>query len=694
VGSCIRQTPKFELTLVHTVRVHACSHSARVCVFVLQTGLVFVALAPPPLVHTVLVLVLTPSHSPRRYRRVSLAHALRRSEEGNTPSTGRSKKRRDRKERGRPSQEASAAEADGAEQHEEEGASRREEQGKEAKGGSLLNDDDEAEAVETPLRVKSVGINSVDHIGVSRHALGLARLVVKKPDESAVYGIYGPWGRGKSFLMEQTKARIQGVVMTQVIDESLRRRQDLQRNDGQPYTEPEKEALEEVRDDMIDEVFEVVTGHHHPVTGEDLEDCYDPDESLDDMYDAVRGVEEIEEFVWWMELLYGMLLVFVPFVVRPVMFWTIWLPAWLVTGFLDKALGILGIVTYRLVKMPPPHWFRANVNTAWSHTLKVLSGSRMYTPELIKRANLPTNPIKDRRWFQSKSKTNKKRKLDGELQFNVTRQKMRMFMEWAFHDGEHPPEDGTFEWDEEEGEERGYSDVVEYEFVTFDAWLHSGSESVWAGLVKSIYSQVEKHYGSSYAFAESRAHFIVSVLKIMFGLLVCMGFFALSADNLRGLEEQWEDGDTYTMWATNPATTVLPLVAAFGSASKVYHTIMGGGASLSAASVRLAEEAESDLFRRKLGYMEVIKAKIKELSKLMDDPASVPTFLDYLPFPKPLSAIVSWLSGGRLSRKAANNYFRSNRQKRKARLVIFVENLDRCPPAKCVEVLQVRKREL
>jgi hypothetical protein len=46
----------------------------------------------------------------------------------------------------------------------------------------------------------------------------------------------------------------------------------------------------------------------------------------------------------------------------------------------------------------------------------------------------------------------------------------------------------------------------DYEFVWFNAWLYSGSDNIWAGLIQRLYDVVEEHYGTSYHFARQRAH--------------------------------------------------------------------------------------------------------------------------------------------------------------------------------------------
>ena len=63
----------------------------------------------------------------------------------------------------------------------------------------------------------------------------------------------------------------------------------------------------------------------------------------------------------------------------------------------------------------------------------------------------------------------------------------------------------------------------------------------------------------------------------------------------------------------------------------------------------------------------------------MNNPDEVPTFLNHI--------LPEWLlSNARVEK--INSWLKGKKKKRKVRLVIFVDDLDRCPPAKCVEVLQ------
>ncbi|MBI5081822.1 MAG: hypothetical protein HZB17_11025, partial [Chloroflexi bacterium] len=42
----------------------------------------------------------------------------------------------------------------------------------------------------------------------------------------------------------------------------------------------------------------------------------------------------------------------------------------------------------------------------------------------------------------------------------------------------------------------GVKDYHDFHFVHFNAWVYSGSENLWAGLITKLYSEVEKYFGS------------------------------------------------------------------------------------------------------------------------------------------------------------------------------------------------------
>ena len=51
--------------------------------------------------------------------------------------------------------------------------------------------------------------------------------------------------------------------------------------------------------------------------------------------------------------------------------------------------------------------------------------------------------------------------------------------------------------------------VHDYVFAFFNAWLYSGSDNQWAGSLKVIHEEIDKHYGPDYAHAKRKAQLIM-----------------------------------------------------------------------------------------------------------------------------------------------------------------------------------------
>jgi hypothetical protein len=98
-------------------------------------------------------------------------------------------------------------------------------------------------------------------------------------------------------------------------------------------------------------------------------------------------------------------------------------------------------------------------------------------------------------------------------------------------------------------------------------------------------------------------------------------------------------------------------------------------------SSQLMQDVASGEIRKRLGFMHIIQKELKRIGDLLDDPnGCVPSFLDFL-LPECLlgSAIhrgLAWLFG------VAQTHFMP------CRLVIFIDDLDRCDAEKALEVLQ------
>ena len=98
-------------------------------------------------------------------------------------------------------------------------------------------------------------------------------------------------------------------------------------------------------------------------------------------------------------------------------------------------------------------------------------------------------------------------------------------------------------------------------------------------------------------------------------------------------------------------------------------------------SARIVEEVASGAIRQKLGFMHLIKLELDRIGAMLKNPkTSIPSFLDYL---LPIS-----LLHGRLHKALAWLCGVSQPDLQPCRMVIIVDDLDRCPADKLMEVLQ------
>lgn len=188
----------------------------------------------------------------------------------------------------------------------------------------------------------------------------------------------------------------------------------------------------------------------------------------------------------------------------------------------------------------------------------------------------------------------------------------------------------------------------EYHFVEFNAWVYSGSENLWAGMITTLYDEIEKFVGPQRAFwFRLGRNFWKSLRKTAWLGIIC---FILSLLVVTVFE--------FDTWfpqyqALQPAVTGLaglagisfiaalpPLITAIRDLST--NVVLKRSEQLAALSSRRD-------FKDKIGFMADIKSEITEIRELLED----------------------------------------RRQKDKSlRVVIMIDDLDRCPPAKAVEVLE------
>jgi hypothetical protein len=207
--------------------------------------------------------------------------------------------------------------------------------------------------------------------------------------------------------------------------------------------------------------------------------------------------------------------------------------------------------------------------------------------------------------------------------------------------------------------------LYEYEFVWFNAWLYAGSDCLWASLIQSLHLAVERRFGTAYTHAKLRAQFYGTlVLVAVSAVIVCIGvvYIRLSAF----------EGDRLTQQVEFVAG-LLAIVG--GVVASLYKTYL----YISTTSISRSDEihAEAPSHKDKLGYMNKIKEELKQITKQLENPGKLPTLWDYIFHPAVFEFVPrEWLPGS-----ATTSLLPS-------KIMIFVDDLDRCPPEKCVEVLQ------
>jgi hypothetical protein len=189
---------------------------------------------------------------------------------------------------------------------------------------------------------------------------------------------------------------------------------------------------------------------------------------------------------------------------------------------------------------------------------------------------------------------------------------------------------------------------VDFRCVEFNAWVYSGSENLWAGLITHLYNDVEKFLGTRrtvpFRFSQNakRAARKTIWLLALYGLLGLVVSVLLDFDQIRtGIATAGQAATTLVLGGT--------LAAALATLPVLLGALRDVANSLTLArSAQLAALASRRDFKDKIGFMADIKEEIGTVRALLD----------------------------------------RGRQGVRTRLVIFIDDLDRCEPKKAVEVLE------
>lgn len=193
-------------------------------------------------------------------------------------------------------------------------------------------------------------------------------------------------------------------------------------------------------------------------------------------------------------------------------------------------------------------------------------------------------------------------------------------------------------------EENKPADAPEFVFVEFNAWVYSGSQNLWAGLVSRIYERVEQRLGRSattaFRLGQNRAK---QVGRISLRFIVSVGVAVLltALANWSQIAKFWSD-----LPALLNASSLVALIVGIGTALVNTYTFISKAYTERAQQLR--QMASRPDFRDQIGFMADIKSEIDFVTELLEQQS----------------------------------------EGKSIRVVIFIDDLDRCPPAKAVEVLE------
>ncbi len=189
----------------------------------------------------------------------------------------------------------------------------------------------------------------------------------------------------------------------------------------------------------------------------------------------------------------------------------------------------------------------------------------------------------------------------------------------------------------------------DFHFIEFNAWVYSGSENLWAGLITKLYDGVENYLGQRRTFwFRLGKNFRKSGLKTL-GLLSIYGLLAVLVSLLLDFNDWLAQWETLRLAITGLAGSAIG-VSALAALPPLLNAIRELFSSVALKrSEQLAALSSRRDFRDKIGFMADIKSEITEIRELLE---------------------------------------KGRNKKRPTRVVIVIDDLDRCPPAKAVEVLE------
>ena len=193
------------------------------------------------------------------------------------------------------------------------------------------------------------------------------------------------------------------------------------------------------------------------------------------------------------------------------------------------------------------------------------------------------------------------------------------------------------------------NEKLRFFFIEFNAWIYSGSENLWAGMITRLYDRIEEHYGNNQVQAFRRKKAIEQIGKTFkknWMLLIVFGPLALILSillNFDAIQQNWIVF-SQALAAISWSSLLVTLPSIIKAAREIFNS------SIYSRSQEIANLSSRKDFRDKIGFMQDIKDELNEVCKL-------------------------------IQKSDEDN-------EQKSRFVIVVDDLDRCPPEKAVEVLE------
>ncbi len=188
----------------------------------------------------------------------------------------------------------------------------------------------------------------------------------------------------------------------------------------------------------------------------------------------------------------------------------------------------------------------------------------------------------------------------------------------------------------------------DFHFVEFNAWVYSGSENLWAGLITRLFGEVEKFFGPRKTSFYLLRKNLRSMIAKTIGLLLVYGALGVALSVLLDYNTLQSNWDTFRIALNALAGSAIAgsAIAALPALLKAIRDLFSNLALV--RSEQFAALSSRRDFRDKIGFMADIKEEVHSMRKMLDN----------------------------------------GKDGSPIRFVIFIDDLDRCPPGKAVEVLE------